>query len=49
MNYDEILEHAGETTIWHWINLALIWLPSMLAGSLVLVYSLAGKVHNFNL
>ena len=36
MDYDRILSHIGELSRWNLVNLALLWLPPMMGGIIVL-------------
>ena len=36
-NFDQILEHIGDIGWWQFLSIALIWLPSMAGGIIVLL------------
>lgn len=42
MDWDDILEHVGETGPWNILMFALLWLPPMFAGVCVLQFSFTG-------
>ena len=42
MDYDKILAHFGELSRWNLINLALLWLPPIMGGIIVLQTSFSG-------
>lgn len=42
ISVDEIYSDLGEFGLWQWLGLALLWLPSMAAGLIVLTFSFAG-------
>ena len=42
MDYDKILSHIGELSLWNLINLSLLWLPPMMGGIIVLQTSFSG-------
>ncbi|XP_059084961.1 organic cation transporter protein-like [Tigriopus californicus] len=42
MDWDDILEHVGETGPWNIVMFALLWLPPILAGVCVLQFSFTG-------
>ena len=44
LDYDKILLHLGELGRWNAIMHLLIWMPSFIAGAMVLVYSFTGNL-----
>ena len=42
MDFDDVLEDVGEFGIWQIWNCALLWIPSMIGGIHVLMYSFTG-------
>ncbi len=41
-NFDQVLEHIGSYGRWQKINVALLWLPAVAAGVMVLLWSFTG-------
>ena len=43
ISVDELYGDLGEFGLWQWLGLALLWLPSLASGLIVLTFSFAGK------
>lgn len=41
---DEIYQEIGEFGPWQWINLGLLWLPSLASGIIVITFSFTGLI-----
>ena len=46
ISIDELYCEIGEFGLWQWAGIALLWLPSLASGMMVLTFSYSGKIFS---